>query len=250
MIWNFISSTATSDRRDKANALHQVAGLDWPVELRRHPRARRLKLRLDDKKRRLLLTMPPRTASRTALDWVAGQRDWANGQIAKVPEAARCLPGEMIMLEGEPVRLDYDPDGPRTPRRIGGSLICGGPHDHYEKRIGRWLLREAKRVLSEDVAQLAAIHGLKVGAISVGDADSRWGSCSSDGRLRFNWRLLMAPPEVRTYVVAHELAHRRHMDHSPAFHAAEKEIFGRDPKAERQALRRLSPDLRRLRLAR
>ena len=73
--------------------------------------------------------------------------------------------------------------------------------------------------------------------IGVGDARSRWGSCSTGGDIRYSWRLILAPPEVRRATVAHEVAHRLHMNHGPDFHAAVAHLFGRDPAPERRWLR-------------
>ena len=73
--------------------------------------------------------------------------------------------------------------------------------------------------------------------MSIGDPRARWGSCSANGDIRYSWRLILAPPDVLEATVAHEVAHRLHMDHSPAFHAAVRRLLGRDPSAERAWLR-------------
>ena len=83
-------------------------------------------------------------------------------------------------------------------------------------------------------------------AVAVGDADTRWGSCSSSGRIRYSWRLILAPPEVRRYVVAHEVAHLVHMDHGPKFKALERELFEGDADAARLLLRRIGSRLKRI----
>ena len=67
---------------------------------------------------------------------------------------------------------------------------------------------------------------------------SRWGSCSASGAIRYNWRLILAPPHLLRWVVAHEVAHRRHMNHGPAFQALEAELYGGDVAAARAELRR------------
>jgi len=82
--------------------------------------------------------------------------------------------------------------------------------------------------------------------VSIGDAGTRWGSCSSSGSIRYNWRLVLAPPEVRRWVVAHEVAHRVHMNHGPAFKALEAELFAGDADAARLVLRRVGPRLKRI----
>ena len=85
--------------------------------------------------------------------------------------------------------------------------------DALEKRY-----REAARsYFPERVQYYAAILQVTYGNITIRDQKTRWGSCSSRGNLNFNWRLMLAPPRVLDYVVVHELCHRKHMDHSPAF---------------------------------
>lgn len=79
------------------------------------------------------------------------------------------------------------------------------------------LAQEAAAALPPLVKAYAARMGVTYGRITVRNQVSRWGSCSSSGNLNFNCLLMLAPTEVREYVVVHELAHRRHMDHSAAF---------------------------------
>lgn len=77
--------------------------------------------------------------------------------------------------------------------------------------------RQIRRLVTQRVAHYAELMGVAYGRISMRNQKTRWGSCSSDGNLNFNCRLLFVPQELVDYVVVHELAHRRHMDHSPAF---------------------------------
>ena len=123
-------------------------------------------------------------------------------------------------------------------------LRVGGPAESLGPAVERWLRSLARDRLSTATAAIAADAGVTVRSVSVGDPVSRWGSCSSSGAIRFSWRLILAPPEVLRFVVAHEVAHRLHMDHSPAFKAAEERLFGGPVAAARSELRRLSPALR------
>ncbi len=77
--------------------------------------------------------------------------------------------------------------------------------------------RQIRRLVTQRVAYYAGLMGVAYGRISMRNQKTRWGSCSSDGNLNFNCRLLFVPGELIDYVVVHELAHRRHMNHSPAF---------------------------------
>ncbi|MET0365229.1 MAG: M48 family metallopeptidase, partial [Sphingobium sp.] len=75
---------------------------------------------------------------------------------------------------------------------------------------------------------------------------SRWGSCAADGAIRYSWRLILAPPEVRISTVAHEVAHLKHLDHSPAFHAFHRSICPSDTVAARAWLKANGAGLHRI----
>jgi predicted metal-dependent hydrolase len=101
-------------------------------------------------------------------------------------------------------------------------------------------------VLSAETAHYAALVGTSPKSVAVGDADTRWGSCTSEGRIRYSWRLVMAPPEARRFVVAHEVAHLTHLNHGAKFKALERRLLGGDVAAARDLLRRWSPRLKRI----
>jgi predicted metal-dependent hydrolase len=239
--WNGTLSTGHCE-------LLSVEGLGWPLEMRVHPRARRLKLMLDERNERVRLTRPPRVSRRAALEWAGGQREWVAAQLARRESSMMLSPGAVVPFDGGELLLEWRDGESRTVRHETGLLWCGGPRDGFERRIGRWLKAEALRRLSAETADIASAAGIAVASVAVGDAVSRWGSCSADGRIRYNWRLLLASPEVRRYVVAHEVAHRRHMDHGDAFHRVEERLFGGPVSAARAELRRSGPRLKRVRL--
>lgn len=81
------------------------------------------------------------------------------------------------------------------------------------------LAEQARQVLPERVAHYASLLGVSYGRITIRAQRSRWGSCSAKGNLNFNCLLMLAPPEVRDYVVAHELCHRLELNHSQRFWA-------------------------------
>lgn len=83
--------------------------------------------------------------------------------------------------------------------------------------LEKYLKEFAKKKIVNRTAVLAKRHGFKFNRISVRDQSSRWGSCSSLKNLNFNWRLIFAPSEVMDYVIIHELAHTKQMNHSQKF---------------------------------
>jgi predicted metal-dependent hydrolase len=223
-----------------------LAGLPWPVELRIHPRARRLRLALDESRGLLRLTVPRRVSRRAALDWAAQQSGWVEAQLARIEPAEPLTPGATIPINGEQVLLRWDEAAPRTPRLLGHELSCGGPADRFADRVARWLRDEARRRLVKETRALTESSGIADGPVSVGDAGTRWGSCSASGAIRYNWRLLLAPHHVRAYVVAHEVAHRVHLDHGAGFHALQANLYDGDVGEARLELRRIGPRLKRV----
>jgi predicted metal-dependent hydrolase len=234
----------------RSEALLQHDELPLPVEMRGIRGARRLRLRLDEKRGVLKLTGPLRMNRRAALQWAAEQREWVETQLGAVLPAEPFVPGATFPLEGLDVRLEWVEKGARTPRLEGDRLICGGPVEGLARRIETFLKRRALDLLSGETAEAAQRAGVSLKAVAVGDATTRWGSCSSAGRIRYNWRLILAPAEVRRYVVAHEVAHLVHMNHGPKFKALERQLFGGDADGARLLLRRVGPRLKRIGLSR
>jgi predicted metal-dependent hydrolase len=104
--------------------------------------------------------------------------------------------------------------------------------------VHRWLETEALRLLGEDLSHYCVRAGVSQPQLRLSRAVRRWGSCSGAGCIRINWRLVQAPDNVRRSVVAHEVAHLRHFDHSPAFRAMLGELFEGDLKAADAWLKR------------
>lgn len=97
------------------------------------------------------------------------------------------------------------------------TLLSAQERNHY--------IRIARDIFSQKTAYYASIMHVTYGRISIREQKTRWGSCSSVGNLNFNWRLIFAPEEVLNYIVVHELAHRREMNHSQAFYAVVKSVL-------------------------
>ena len=223
-----------------------LPGLAWPVEVRVHPTARAMRLRFDEGRGLLTLTCPRRVTRRAALDWAGRQADWVETQLARLAPAIPFAPGAEIMIEGRAVTLAWHEAWLRTPRLVGCELQCGGPQEGYAARIERFLRNAARERLSRQTAATAALADVTVRSVAVGDASSRWGSCSATGAIRYSWRLLLAPPHLLDWVVAHEVAHRRHMNHGPEFRALEASLFDGNVAAARAELRALGPGLKRI----
>lgn len=205
-----------------------------------------MRLRLDETRQCLVLTIPRRTSHRAALQWAERQSDWVEKQLRRVGPAEPFEPGASIPFEGGEILLCWDEKLPRSPALAGSRLQCGGPVDAFAARIERFLRLQARERLSQETARLAQMAGVTVRSVSVGDARSRWGSCSASGAIRYNWRIILAPSHLLRWLVAHEVAHRRHMNHGTAFRALEAALYGGDVPAARSELRSVGPRLKRV----
>src|SRR5687767_11726841 len=106
--WNGILSTSRSEPLS-------LPGLAWPLELRSHPRAKSMRLRLDEVRELLVLTIPRRVSRRAALQWAQGQSPWVEAQLRRVQPGEPFVPGLVIPFEGRDVRLAWDEALPRSP---------------------------------------------------------------------------------------------------------------------------------------
>ena len=220
------------------------ASLPVPIEIRRLRSARRLRLRFDEAAGTLKLTCPMRTSRRSALTWALDQRDWIDKQLARAQAPEPFVAGASLPLEGGVVEIRWSEQWPRTPVLVGDELRVGGPESAVGRRVEAFLKKRARDTMSRDIAEFAAAAGAAPTSVTIGDAATRWGSCSSRGRIRMSWRLILAPPEVRRYVAAHEVAHLVHLNHGPQFKALEAQLFGTGVAQAKAALRRLGPRLR------
>lgn len=212
---------ARSDRAPRGDMPPQlrIAGSDWPVLLIRHAAARSYRLRLDAARGEIRLTLPARASAARALRWAAEQQDWLAARAAEAVPPVVVGDGSLVPLRGSERRIVWDARAPRRIRDDGVALHVGGPAEQLSARVGRWLKAEALTLLTQESRDIAGAAGLPLRDVRVGDPRSRWGSCAGDGTIRYNWRLILAPDHVRRATVAHEVAHLKHMDHSPAFHA-------------------------------
>jgi hypothetical protein len=222
------------------------AALPVPIEIRPMRNARVLRLRFDDSTGMLKLTCPARTSRKTALAWALDQREWIEAQLARALPDEPFADGAVIPIEGRETRIRWSEDAPRTPRLVDGELWCGGPQAGLSRRVETFLKRLALQTMSSEVADYAAAAGVTGRSVSVGDAGTRWGSCSSSGRIRLSWRLILAAPQARRYVVAHEVAHLVHLNHGARFKALEARLFGPGLAEAKAILRRDGPRLRRI----
>lgn len=215
-------------RRSPADLVVRVGERDLPVAIRRHPRAGRLVMRLAPDGSEVRVTLPNWGRTEDALVFARARLDWLERQLAAVPQATAPCPGGTIRYRGGELTIDWHPAHPRKPRAEGDSLRIGGPAENLVARVQRWLESEARRLLEADLAFYCRRAGHQPPPLRLSRAQRRWGSCSDRQAIRINWRLVQAPDAVRRSVVAHEVAHLSHFDHSPAFHTLLRRLFEED----------------------
>ncbi len=208
----------------------------YRVALNRSSRSRRFTLRIRAASRDVLLTVPARASLKAAREFAERHSAWIGVRLARLPRPVVFEPSARAPLRGVEHRIVHRP-GARgvvwLEPREGEPLICvAGERPHVPRRVADFLKREALKDIEAAVARHAKAIGVRPKRIAVRDTVSRWGSCSSAGRLSFSWRLILAPPFVLDYLAAHEVAHLVHMNHSPKFWSVVRRAFPHVDRAE------------------
>jgi predicted metal-dependent hydrolase len=208
----------------------QLDDVDIPVIIRRSPRARRISLKIDSHNHTAILVLPRHISESDGLRFASQQRQWIMAQLQDLPDLVPFTEGAIIPVRGEDCRIIHPGAGRGVVENTDGTLSVFGRPEHLARRLKDWLKREARNDINPLVIAKSATLKKKAGRISIRDQKTRWGSCSANGNLSFNWRLVLAPPFVLEYVVAHEVAHLAEHNHSKAFwrHVRELTEFERD----------------------
>jgi predicted metal-dependent hydrolase len=188
-----------------------------PLVITRNYRAKRICLRYNPSDHAINLTLPRHTRTSEGLRFLNQKSEWLMNVLREMPCKKQIKPGVVVPIFGERVRIRHDETMRCAWMLKDNQLIISGKREHFQRRVMEAIRKMSKNHLNELAHYQAGCIGKKVSRLSVRDTKSRWGSCSSTGNLSFSWRLIFAPYEVLQYVVAHEVAHLRHMNHSPRF---------------------------------
>jgi predicted metal-dependent hydrolase len=189
------------------------------IEFVRTPRARRYILRMRGNGS-LRVTVPRGGSLRQAREFVARQREWIARERHRVLEAhgpRQWDEGSEVWLRGERVPIAVRRDADAVTIAYAERSIVVRPGDDVREAIERDLRGVARRELEPRLRELAALHGLEPGRVSIRNQRSRWGSCARGGNIALNFRLVQMPPAIRDYVLLHELMHLRQQNHSRRF---------------------------------
>lgn len=219
MVFSILSKRRASPLRQERSLT--VDGRVLPVIVREHDRATRLTLRIAPGGKSLGLTIPPHVSEHEVDAFVQRHRNWVAARIVRLPDQVSAGDGALIPYLGYDHRII-------ATGKLRGLVEAGiedgqpvlrvsGAPDALGRRLRSFMKKRAREELDIAVSRHAATLDVRPRAIRITDTTSRWGSCSTTRTLSFSWRIIMAPPEVLDYLAAHEVAHLREMNHSPAF---------------------------------
>jgi predicted metal-dependent hydrolase len=194
----------------------RLGATETTLVVRRHPRARRASIRLSADGQGIIAVVPARAPLEDAVAMARQHADWIRDQLQAAPERVPFTDGAVLPVHGRQLVVCHI-GAHRGVRDTGKLLVVGGRAEDISRHIEAWLRAEARRVLTDHVFAKLGEFGREPACIAIRDTRSRWGSCSSAGALSSSWRLILAPPEVLDYVVAHEMAHFTHPGHGPEF---------------------------------
>lgn len=203
-------------------------------ELKRS-RRRTIGFVVDD--RGLSVTAPRWVAQREIDAALAERAQWVLRKLVEWREhakrrdrlAIRWEDGAAMPFLGTPIRLRVIGEHRDKPLLLSDELHIGLPpgagSDQLRDRVQAWLQQRAREHFAERITHFTHTYGVAPRRWTLSSARTRWGSCAADGSVRLNWRLMHFPSDIIDYVIAHELAHLREMNHSPRFWSTVGELF-------------------------
>lgn len=174
-------------------------------------------------RREIHISKPWLVSENAAIKFLVSKQKWIECIFQKCPDKVVLKSGDKIEFLGRVVELVHVPTM-RSNKLDGDKMLVGGAPEMFERRV-RDVIKAEFLVELKNIIRTTP-RDLWPQRIALRDTTSRWGSCSSSGTMSFSWRLAFAPYEVMRYVVMHELAHKKQMNHSPEFWAVVRELYG------------------------
>jgi predicted metal-dependent hydrolase len=204
----------------------------FSYSVRRAPRARRVRVRVDPE-HGVEVVLPPRAPERAAAAAVAELSPWIERRLAELAHVRARVARDVAWLPYLDGRLTLVTEPERARAHREGDLLLVPAGEHARPAIERWYRRAARNEIGTRLDAATGATGTRYSVLAIRNQRTRWASCARDGAMSFNWRLLLAPERVLDYVVWHEVCHLEIADHSPQFWALlERRLPGwRDPAA-------------------
>ncbi len=211
--------------------MYQNSCQEEKIIIRKNRLFRNLRLSIN-KNGHIILSIPFFCSRRQALAFLEQHRDWIREQQNKLPKKLTFQDGQRLSILGRQLTITHSPHDKCGVRTEGERLIVCGESDFINRRVTDFIKRETATYINRKAPELARQIDVSFSGIHLKDTTSRWGSCSSKGNLNFCWRLGMAPLFVLDYIIAHEVAHLKEMNHSHRFWSVVAQLTDRRSEAE------------------
>lgn len=197
--------------------------LGFEIKVIKSPQAKRVTLRIDEKRHLPVLTIPKYCSQTKALKFLDDHRDWIINMMARLPKACGFTDGETFSFFGKQYTVQHIENHKGTCFEEA-CLKVGGKPEFLHRRITDFLKEQTLKHLSEITVKKAKELNCRVSSVAIKDTKSRWGSCSTLGNINYNWRICMAPEYAIDYLICHEVSHLKHPNHSADFWNTVKSI--------------------------
>lgn len=196
------------------------ADLGFDIKVIHPGRSRRLTLRIDKKDRIAVLTIPKYCSRKKAVSFVESHQDWVLDNLKKIPELRQFKNNETISIFGKLYTIEHSPiRGNTRLDKKNKILYVSGGQEFLHRRVKDFIKKIALEEFTSRSIEVADKIGKSVHSVFIKDTKSRWASCSTLNNINYSWRLALAPEYVIRYIVAHEVSHLKHQDHSAYFWA-------------------------------
>lgn len=190
--------------------------LDFDIKITKSSLAKRLTLRIDEKNRIPVLTIPNKCSSKKAIAFVKEHTDWIKNTLSKIPKSKKFSPQDKFTFLGREITIIHTPSQ-RGTILSENNLLVGGDIEFLHRRVTDFIKKQTLKHLYAFTIETANKINCKVHNVTLKDTKSRWGSCSSKNNINYNWRISLAPYFVIEYLVCHEVSHLLHQNHSSDF---------------------------------
>jgi predicted metal-dependent hydrolase len=188
-----------------------------PINISSNKKAKRYILKADHVSRQIKLTTPTRYCDSQIEEFITAKQNWIWQQYKALNEKITFQNGLTIPILGKEYKITYLANGEKPIELVDNMLLVSGRESLLPTKIKHFLQQHIKSEIITLVNAKSKATGENYSKITLKEMKSRWGSCNSKRTLCFCWRIVFAPQEVLDYLVAHEVAHLTHMNHSPQF---------------------------------
>ncbi len=205
----------------------------FPIKIIKSPRAKKLTLRIDAKEHMPVLSVPRYCPQKKAVAFVLAHKTWIDDSLSRLPQSKPFENGETISLFGNEIIITHAPERRLGAKLEGNRLLVSGEPEFLHRRVKDFIKKKAQSEFLKRSRKYAKKLGETINGVTIKDTKSRWGSCSTLQNINYSWRIALAPDFVINYLMAHEVSHLRHPDHSADFWACVEKLCPGSEKGER-----------------